>query len=351
MSIQSRSPVSFSLKSSLLTLVACVLPLSAPMSAQANNGVLVSNNNTRGSFEQQLALAPTNIRISAQDTTSTVPLVSEDFESLPLLSDDGDLHYIQRPSLKYDPSLARSQVGTPVYVGQFIDSNFVPGLPLAKDPSLAGGERYYGKVTHQLVSLSPRSATALSNGGSGRDPKSKLLVPKPKSETSQSTELKPQTKPALKPSLRPATVIEKPERRYLPPLKSQTAKAEAPAKAKKAKPAPNKSSQNEDKLVARILFSQTASTLPTAAENQLKKLAVKIKANPTVTLRLRSYAGIGDSNQGTARRLSLARALSVRKFFISEGIPAERMDIRSLESEVAGKESHRLDVFATQGQS
>ncbi len=356
MSIQSRSNSDFLLNSSLLALTACLVPLLS----QANSGGIVANNSTRGSFEQQLAPAPTNIRLSALNTSYSVPLVSEDFESLPLLSNDGDLHYVQRPGLKYDPGLARSQVGTPVYVGQFIDSSFVPGLPLAKDPSFAGGERYYGKVTQQLASLSPRTTTTWSDVNSGPNYESKLLVPKPKTQASKSTknskgsELKPKSKPvlALEPlATNPPQKLEETKKTYLPPLKSQTKEAKPAAKIAEAKPAAETSPQNDDKLVARILFSQTASTLPTSAENQLKKLAVKIKANPTVTLRLRSYAGSGDSNQGTARRLSLSRALSVRKFFISEGIPAEKMDIRSLESEAAGKESHRLDVFAIQGQS
>ncbi len=369
-SAQRRLVLCYSLTPALLLLATCAFPFAA----SANSGSFQLNDGTRGSHEQQLAKAPSLVL----SEPTGAPLVTEDFESLPILSNEGDLIL---PGLAFDADLARSQTGMPVYVGELVDASYVPGLPRPKDPSLDNGRRYYGETNQQVASLRPSNH---SSAEPERPLESKLLVKKPKRAAKSPTPSTPTIKPVARSS--PLKNAAPKEKLYLEPLKKDKSVQDTMVKVspddKSAQPpqiiyepgivAENPDEKNpitnqskseqipqasneggkKEKLVARILFPAKASTLPLAAENGLKKLAIKIKANPEVSIRLWSYAAsaIGDS-QGAARRLSLSRALSVRKFFVSQGIPTNRMDIRSLDSEATGKDSHRLDVFAFQGQS
>ena len=81
----------------------------------ANSEAFTDPANTRGSIENKTVFSNP---ISSNDA---IPLVSADFEDLPLLSDEGDLVFTVKPVLVIDYGLARSQVGKPVSIGQLVD--------------------------------------------------------------------------------------------------------------------------------------------------------------------------------------------------------------------------------------
>jgi outer membrane protein OmpA-like peptidoglycan-associated protein len=55
-----------------------------------------------------------------------------------------------------------------------------------------------------------------------------------------------------------------------------------------------------------------------------------LKSSPDSRIQIVAYAAAPDGKEGTARRTSLSRALSVRSYLISQGIDATRMDVRAM---------------------
>lgn len=55
-----------------------------------------------------------------------------------------------------------------------------------------------------------------------------------------------------------------------------------------------------------------------------------LKKSPDSRIQIVAYAVAADGKEGTARRTSLSRALSVRSYLISQGIDATRMDVRAM---------------------
>lgn len=70
-----------------------------------------------------------------------------------------------------------------------------------------------------------------------------------------------------------------------------------------------------------------SSSLPALEETVVKQL----KKNPDLRVQIKAYATSTDeADIGDSRRISLARALSVRSWLLENGIEARRMDIRAL---------------------
>lgn len=70
----------------------------------------------------------------------------------------------------------------------------------------------------------------------------------------------------------------------------------------------------------------------------------ELRNNPDIRLEIKAFANQIDDNQSGARRISLARALSVREFLISKGIDADRMDLRALGDQNPQGEDNRVDI-------
>ena len=93
-----------------------------------------------------------------------------------------------------------------------------------------------------------------------------------------------------------------------------------------------------------IVFKSTASKLPDTAKAGLETLAAKLKGQPALRLHLLAYAGGESLSYGKARRLSLARAMSVRSYLIESGVRSTRIDVRALGNKTAEEPLNRVDV-------
>ena len=79
-------------------------------------------------------------------------------------------------------------------------------------------------------------------------------------------------------------------------------------------------------------------------DNIQNALLRELRNNPDIRLEIKAFANQIDDNQSGARRISLARALSVREFLISKGIDADRMDLRALGDQNPRGKENRVDI-------
>ncbi len=96
----------------------------------------------------------------------------------------------------------------------------------------------------------------------------------------------------------------------------------------------------------RILFDKGSAELSAAAQSELKALAEQLARNQDARVELIAYASGGDA-EGTsyARRLSLSRAIAVRRFLIEQGVSSSRMDVRALGDQASeDMPADRVDV-------
>ncbi|MDA9008320.1 OmpA family protein, partial [Alphaproteobacteria bacterium] len=337
---------------------------------------VVAGSTTRGSWDlangEQVASVGTQTFVSGTTFNDGLPLVSEDYESLPIPSDEGDLFFGARTNLAYNPALAASQRGLPVVVGQNESGIVVPGLPQPKYVDYAGGQRYYGGNSTQVASASRTKASSSSSSSSSGSLRSKLKVKAPKRQpTTQIASLpKPVAQPVLPaipkapaspsvtsllPSLTPSTTT---STTPTPTLGSgfvgggalttgTTATTPSTSSAALTKP----KSDGGSKLIMQIIFPEGSAALPDKAEGPLRSIAKKIINDPSLNIQLRAYAKSSTDGGAQSKRISLSRALSVRKFLIAEGVPSVRMDVRGLGDKSAGDKPDRLDILTVDGNS
>jgi len=355
---------------------------SIDLQGDAFSSNVVAGSTTRGSYDlvngEQLASVGTQTFVSGTTYNDGLPLVSEDFESLPIPSDEGDLFFGKRTSLAYNPALAASQRGLPVVVGQNESGNVVPGLPQPKYADFAGGQRYYGGNRTQVASASSATRTTQSSGGSSKSLRSKLKVkapdrPRTPTTTTVASLPKPVAQPVLPavpkaptspsvtsllPSLTPSTTPST-TTTPTPTLGSgfvggsvlssgNTATTTTPTTtAALTKP----KSDSGSKLIMQIIFPEGSAALPGKAESPLRSVAKKIIKDPSLNIQLRAYAKSSADGSAQSKRISLSRALAVRKFLIDEGVPSVRMDVRGLGDKSAGDKPDRLDILTVDGNS
>ncbi|MGZ9097864.1 MAG: OmpA family protein [Micavibrio sp.] len=80
-----------------------------------------------------------------------------------------------------------------------------------------------------------------------------------------------------------------------------------------------------------VNFKAGEVSLTTDATGMIDSLVIEaLKTSPDSRIQIVAYAAAPDGKEGTARRTSLSRALSVRSYLISQGIDATRMDVRAM---------------------
>lgn len=96
-------------------------------------------------------------------------------------------------------------------------------------------------------------------------------------------------------------------------------------------------------ILSRVRFSKEGSTLSPQAHAALDALAARLLSSRE-RVRLAAFSGKvgGDSSQ--ARRLSLARALAIRTYLVSKGVPIERVDVLAFGGPTQGV-TDRVDVL------
>ncbi|MBH61849.1 MAG: hypothetical protein CL569_05250 [Alphaproteobacteria bacterium] len=93
----------------------------------------------------------------------------------------------------------------------------------------------------------------------------------------------------------------------------------------------------------RVDFLGATTRLTPDAERSLGSLAATM-AESDGRLQLKAYAGGTGEPLGSARRLSLSRALAVRSFLIEQGIRSTRIDVRALGRAEDSGPPERVDI-------
>jgi outer membrane protein OmpA-like peptidoglycan-associated protein len=79
----------------------------------------------------------------------------------------------------------------------------------------------------------------------------------------------------------------------------------------------------------------------------MKDVSDRLLANPTLRVQLLAYASDPEKNVSRARRLSLERAVAVRKILIDNGLDSTRIEVRALGDQNNGGEPNRVDILLT----
>ena len=93
-----------------------------------------------------------------------------------------------------------------------------------------------------------------------------------------------------------------------------------------------------------VLYTADGTAVPGSATAPLDELAREVVTNRGVRVQLAAYANGEDNSSSEARRLSLARALAIRRFLIDRGIAASRIDVRALGNTSTAGQADRVDV-------
>lgn len=93
-----------------------------------------------------------------------------------------------------------------------------------------------------------------------------------------------------------------------------------------------------------VVFAENESKLPGNVDNDLGAIADQIKNSDDLRVQLLAYAGGEGLSASKARRLSLSRALSVRSFFIENGVRSTRIDVRALGDKTDEQPINRVDI-------
>ena len=127
------------------------------------------------------------------------------------------------------------------------------------------------------------------------------------------------------------------------PAESAPVQVAARPPAPAAAPAPRVSAA--EGVDVSVGFPSGGADLDDASREQLKALLPKIKADSTLQVRLLAYASDTGGSASAARRLSLERALVVRKFLMFEGVQSTRMAVRALGAQVPSGNGDRVDII------
>ncbi|KAB7740788.1 OmpA family protein [Parvibaculum sedimenti] len=152
--------------------------------------------------------------------------------------------------------------------------------------------------------------------------------------------------PMERPGTRIITTPEAPEPTPLPSIPAMPV-PDAPAAAQTQPSAATQLHAAEPALLRVAFGRQDATPTPQAAAD-VKAFAANFKQHGG-RVTLKAYAGAAGDDGTNARRLSLKRALAVREILLSEGIAAERLNVRALGGARDTGPLDRVDIVRTGG--
>ncbi len=123
-----------------------------------------------------------------------------------------------------------------------------------------------------------------------------------------------------------------------PPPAASPAKPETRVAAVPKRPVPSGGAQQ-----LRLEFTAGSASISPAQLDQLKELGSRLESSSD-RVQIRSYAGAEGEDTGTARRISLKRALAVRSSLIEQNIRSTRIDVRAL-GIVGEGPANRVDIL------
>jgi outer membrane protein OmpA-like peptidoglycan-associated protein len=96
-------------------------------------------------------------------------------------------------------------------------------------------------------------------------------------------------------------------------------------------------------ILSRVRFSKEGSTLSPQAHAALDALAARLLSSRE-RVKLAAFSGKIGRDSSQARRLSLTRALAIRTYLVSKGVPVERVDVLAFGGPAQGV-TDRVDVL------
>ncbi|NDF13083.1 MAG: lysophospholipase, partial [Proteobacteria bacterium] len=99
-------------------------------------------------------------------------------------------------------------------------------------------------------------------------------------------------------------------------------------------------------VMAMVNFAKEQVELTTAEQQQFATTIEMMKKDENRRINIISYATSADAQNSTARRISLKRALAVRKYLIGQGIDTVRINVQAMgNAAAAGTQADRVDVL------
>lgn len=109
-------------------------------------------------------------------------------------------------------------------------------------------------------------------------------------------------------------------------------------------PAPVAAAKGGDSLS--VAFAGESARLPDASHADLDRLVKRMQKDDSLGLQLLAYAEGDEANASKARRLSLSRALEVRKYLMEQGMRSTRIEVRALGNKLEGRgPADRVDAI------
>ena len=189
-------------------------------------------------------------------------------------------------------------------------------------------------ATPPVAAAAPTPPTAPSAGAPRSllpPPAAEVKAPEPKAEPLKAETPKPETKVAV----------------LAPPPPAPVAKVEPakPTETQTASLPPPKATPQPDTLT--ISFAVGVPDVPNDADGSLKSLAARLKADGALRVQLLAFASDPEKSVSRSRRLSLERAVNVRKQLLSAGIDSTRIEVRALGEQAGDGAPDRVDAITS----
>ena len=171
---------------------------------------------------------------------------------------------------------------------------------------------------------------------------SKIKIPSPPGVKMPKTEA-PKVLPSTSNTEAKVPIVPPPPAITAPPAKGIPKATEIP-KVSSLSPDQPSAEGSVDGGKVTVFFAPKSTDIPPGTEPFFKKMVNQVKADKSLRLQLRGYAGSAEGSVSQARRVSLFRALSVRTYLMKRGVRSTRMDIRALGNKVEKGNPDRVDV-------
>jgi outer membrane protein OmpA-like peptidoglycan-associated protein len=158
----------------------------------------------------------------------------------------------------------------------------------------------------------------------------------------------PAPPPAAQPS--PATAPPTPAAANAP---TSILPAETETKAEETKPAETQTAALPPPAAPKvpdtisISFAVGVPEVPSRANTELAALGARMKAEPTLRVQLLAFASDPEKSVSRSRRLSLERAVNVRKQLLAAGIESTRIEVRALGEQSGDGAPDRVDAITS----
>jgi outer membrane protein OmpA-like peptidoglycan-associated protein len=95
----------------------------------------------------------------------------------------------------------------------------------------------------------------------------------------------------------------------------------------------------------RVTFEPGSAVIPDPAVAEIDGLVRKMTDDPFMRIQVLAYAAGDEETASVARRVSLGRALAVRKYLGEQGVAMDRMDVRALGNTALEEPLDRVDII------